>query len=88
MPNGNEFLNDMEFEDRLTELGDDQLELIKFVARQEYETHKVLKAHDKRISLLENRDLKTFSVTSGIGAIIGSGIIIASEFIYNHFVRG
>ena len=68
------FLDDVNFENQITELGDNQLELIKFVARQQYSASKVLVSHDKRLNKLEARDRKAFGISGGIGGLIGAGI--------------
>ena len=83
MPNDKEILNDMEFESHLAEMGDNQLELIKFVARQQYKMSKLCPIHNKRIKALENKDKKMFGLTGGVGGIIGA--IVAS--IIDYFAR-
>ncbi len=51
----NEMLSDLEFENQMNALGDDQLGLIKFVARQQYDAGKVIAEHGKRISQRRSR---------------------------------
>ncbi len=79
MPNG--MLNDLEFENRLTELGDNQLELTKFVARQQFASSKLVALHDTRINSLENGDRKASSIAGGISGTV-TAIIIG---IINYF---
>jgi len=76
-----EFLNDMEFETKLNEMGDNQLELLKFVARQQYQTSKLCPVHNARIKSLENKNKKLFGVVGSIGAIIGSIIAVIVDYI-------
>jgi len=75
MPNGKEFLSDLEFEHQLDERGDNQPELIRFIARQQFSTSKILFLHDKRIKSLEKQNKKMFSLVGGAGAIIGTAVI-------------
>ena len=81
MPDNNGILSDLEFENQINDLGDNQLELIKFVARQQYSSSKVLIVHDKRLSKLEARDRKTFGISGGIGGIIGAAIASAVDYL-------
>lgn len=81
MPDGKEMLNELEFESRLQEFGDNQLELLKFVARQQFQTSKILPHHNKRITNLENRDRKAFGVSGGIGGIIGATIASVIDYL-------
>ena len=52
MPEEIDMLEDAEFENQINEMGDDQPALIKFVARQQFATSKVLVSHGKRIRSL------------------------------------
>ena len=81
MPNG--MLNDLEFENQLNDMGDDQPELIKFVARQQFTSSKLLAVHDKKISDLENGDRKTSSIAGGISGTISSIIIGVISYFTN-----
>ena len=81
MPNG--MLNDIEFENQLNELGDNQLSLIKFVARQQFSTSKLISTNTTRITSLENGDRKMSSILGGIAGTI-TAIIIG---IVNYFVN-
>lgn len=82
MPNG--MLNDLEFENQLSEMGDNQLELIKFVARQQFTSSKLLAIHDTKIATLESGDRKVSTITGGISGTI-TGIIIG---IIAYFTKG
>ena len=73
MPNG--ILNDIEFENQINELGDNQLALIKFVARQQFETCKRCVDHTSRIGILETGSKKISSITGGISGTITAVII-------------
>ena len=81
MPNG--MLNDLEFENQLNTFGDNQLELIKFVARQQFASSKLLTAHDTKITILESGDRKVSSVVGGISGTI-TAIVIS---IISHFTN-
>lgn len=70
----NELLSDMEFEQRLNEFGDNELELLKFLARQQYHTSKLCPIHSKEIKALQNRDNKMMGIVGGIGAFVGWAI--------------
>ena len=77
----NEMLSDLEFENQLNELGDNQLALIKFVARQQFSSSKTLCLHNIQIKTLENGDRKISSIAGGIsGTITGIVIGIISYF--------
>ena len=78
----NEMLNDLEFENRINELGDNQTELIKFVARQQFTSSKLLAIHDTKIASLESGDRKTSGIVGGISGTITAVIIN----IINYFV--
>mgnify|MGYP001567928641 CR=1 FL=1 len=81
MPNG--MLNDLEFENQLSNMGDNQLELIKFVARQQFTSSKLLAVHDKKISDLETGDRKISGITGGISGTITSIIIGIISYLTN-----
>ena len=72
-------LDDLEFENQMNKLGNDQLALTKFNARQVFAMSKILIADDKRITSLERRDRKFFGAVGGIGGAIGAGIVAAIE---------
>lgn len=76
-------LNDLEFENQLNAFGDNQLELIKFVARQQFTSSKLLNIHDNKITALESGDKKVSSITGGIAGTV-TGVIIG---IINYFTN-
>ncbi len=61
MGNEPDMLDDLEFENQINALGDDQPALIKFVARQQFSTGKVLVAHGKRLKSLEGASIRRFA---------------------------
>ncbi len=73
-------LEDAEFENQMNALGDDQPALIKFVARQQFATSKVLITHGRKIKALERRSNRTMGIIGGTGTLIGA--VIASIFEY------
>jgi len=73
-------LNDMDFEQKLNELGDNQTELIKFIARQQYDMSKVCPIHDKRLKKVENRTRKEAGITGGAGAVFGGLVMGAIDY--------
>ena len=79
MANG--MLSDIEFENQINELGYNQLALIKFVARQQFSSSKLLVTHDTRIVTLENGSRKLSGITGGISGTI-TAIIIS---VINYF---
>ena len=80
MLNGKNFLNEMEFEQRLEEMGADQLALLKFIARNQYEMSKLCPIHDRDIKHLQNRSKKEIGASGGIGAIIGAALATAIDY--------
>jgi len=80
---GKDILEEAEFENQLTALGDDQLGLIKFVARQQFDTCKILIDHDKRIKSVEKQNKKLMGVIGSGGAILGTAITA----VLDYFVR-
>ena len=73
MPNGKEMLGDLEFEQRIGELSDRELQ--EFTARQIFEARKVGADHEERIAGLEGRSRKAFMFSGGAGTFVG-GIIV------------
>ena len=73
-------LDELEFERRLNEFGDDQVSLLKFLARQQYQTSKLCPIHDKEIKALQNRTRKELGATGGIGAVFGAAIATAFDY--------
>ncbi len=82
MPNEIDMLEDVEFENQINALGDDQLALIKLVARQQFSTGKVLISHGKRIKKLEGQNKKVFGIVGGAGAILASAIVATLDYIF------
>ncbi len=77
-----DMLEDAEFETLITAIGDDQLALTKFVARQQFTTGKVLVSHGKRLKSLEHKNKRLFGFVGGIGALIATAIMgIADYFL-------
>ncbi len=83
MPNGKEMLNELDFENKINELGENQLELIKFLARQQYTANKILLLHEGRIAFVEKKDTKVFGLVGGGAGFLGA--IIAG--ICDYFLR-
>ena len=77
----NNMLGDLEFENQINELGDNQTELIKFVARQQFSTSKTMVSHGKRIKSLESKNKKMFGFVGGAGAILATAITYRLFFI-------
>jgi len=81
MPNGNYWLNEMEFERALKQMSD--RDLLEFTARQTYSVCLLAQNNEKRISSLEKRNHRIIGTIGGIAGVIGA--IIASAI--NYFVR-
>ena len=80
MPNGNYVNQELEFEKRITGMGD--RDLLEFVARQNYDTSIKLDKHGQRIFLLENQSKKISGIFGGIAGLI-SAIVVGT---INYFV--
>ena len=78
-----DMLEDAECENQINAMGDDQPALIKFVARQQSTTGKVLVAHGKRIRKLEGQNKKTMGLIGAAGAVLATAI---AAFL-DYFVR-
>ena len=78
MQNGQQILNELEFEQHIAKLK--SRELIEFIARQQYDMARVCPAHDKRIKGLEVRRRKELGASSGAGAIIGGLVMGAIDY--------
>ena len=78
-----DMLEDAEFENQITAMGDDQPALIKFVARQQFSTSKVLVDHGKRIKSLESKNKKMMGAVGGAGAILATAITATLD----HFLK-
>ena len=81
MPNGKYILNELDFEKRISGMGD--RDLLEFVARQNYETCIRCEKHNSRITALENQSKKISGIFGGIAGLI-SAIVVG---IVNYFVR-
>ena len=71
----NGMLTDLEFENQINNLGDNQLELIKFVARQQYGSTQIMLKHDIRITALETDSKRISGITGAISGTI-TGVIV------------
>ena len=80
MPDDRDMLKEMDFEKRLNDFGDNQLELLKFVARQQYQTMKLCPMHDSRINKLERTNKKVLVSVGGAGTFVGGLIIGVIEY--------
>lgn len=73
-----DMLDDLEFENQINALGDNQPALIKFVARQQFDTSKILVKHDKRIRNVEKQNKKAFGV---VGIMSASLVAVIDYFL-------
>ena len=80
MPDEDGMLGDMEFEDRLNDLGENQPNLIRFIARQQFATGKVLVTHGKKIKALEKQNRKLFGIIGGGSALVATAITAALDY--------
>ncbi len=78
---GNDMLNDMDFENQMSELGDNLPELVKFVARQAYTTSRLTVSHEKRITDLEGRNNRFFGAVGGISGLLGAAFVKAIDYL-------
>ena len=76
-----EYLDDMEFEAKLDDLGDNEPELIRFIARQQFSTSKVLMDHSRRIKSLEKKNKKAMGVVGASGAILATAAAAFIDYI-------
>jgi len=76
-----DMLEDAEFENQISAMGDNQLELTKFVARQQFTTSKVLVSHGKRIKKLEKQNRKMMGIIGSAGAIFGTAITATIDYM-------
>lgn len=79
MPNGLEFLSDMELENRIKGMND--RELLEFNTRQTYHAHVLSASNERRIVVLEKRDKKFFGFIGSIGTFVGAVIVAFIEFL-------
>ena len=78
MPNGQYFLNDMEFERSINQMSD--RDLLEFTARRTYEVCLLAAENKKRIEKVEASRLKTNGITGGVAGGIAAGIISAVNY--------
>lgn len=76
-----DMLENMEFEERLNDLGDDEPELIRFIARQQFATSKVLVNHGRRIKKVEGQSKRTMGIIGGVGAVIATAFIQTLNYL-------
>lgn len=81
MPNGKNFLNDLELEKYIRYAPD--RELLEFVARQSYETCLSVEKNDKRITSLEKRSNKFTGFIGASGTFFGAAIVATINFFMN-----
>ena len=81
MSNGDEMLDDLEFERQIGKLSDRGLQ--EFTARQVYETRKIVYSNTGRIDNLESNRRKTYAVTGGIGSMIGAAVVAVFNYFFN-----
>jgi hypothetical protein len=81
MPNGQDFLDDIELE-RYIKTAPDR-ELLEFTARKAYESCVKDVEHDKRITALENRSNKVTGAVGSAGAFFGAAIVAIINFFVN-----
>ena len=79
MNNKREFLNDLEFEERLGGMGDRELQ--EFIARQTYSVCTLARSNERRINMLERRGNKFIAIVGGVGAFVGAIIIAVINYI-------
>ena len=79
MSNG-DMIEDMKFENQLTELGDDQPKLIRFVAREQFKSNRILRDHGKRIHRLEGKNKKVMSFIGVTGAVIATAVTATIDY--------
>ena len=75
-----DMLEDAEFENQITEMGDDQPRLLRFVATQQFKTGKVLIDHGKRIKRLEKQNKKVMGAVGGASAILATAITATIDY--------
>ncbi len=80
----NGMMSDIAFENQINELGDNQIALIKFVARQQFASSKLLAIHDTKITSLENGDRKLSSIAGGISGTITAILVGIINYFINH----
>jgi len=81
MPNGNYVNQELDFEKRISGMGDRAL--LEFVARQNYDTIAKLDKHNTRIATLENESKKISGIFGGVAGTITAAVIA----VINYFAR-
>jgi len=79
MNNKREFLNDLEFEEHLSVMGDRELQ--EFIARQTYSVYTLARSNERRINILESRGNKFIGLVGAIGAFVGAIIIAVINYL-------
>jgi len=79
MNNKREFLNDLEFEEHLSGMGDRELQ--EFIARQTYSVYTLARSNERRINILERRGNKFIGIVGAIGAFVGAIIIAVINYL-------
>ena len=77
----NDMLDDLAFENKLTDMEDDLPTLIKFLAREQRSTGKVLVSYGKRIKKIEQRNYRFFGYIGAAGAILGTAITATLDYL-------
>ena len=78
----NEMLEDLEFENEMTEMGDDQLKLVKFSLRQQNKSNKLVASHGRRIRSLEKKNFRLFGFVGLAGAFLGSAFVTIIDYLF------
>ena len=81
MPDEIDMLEDAEFENQMAEMGEDPIALTKFVARNQYQSSKVVNSNVKRIRRLEKQNKKVFGIVGGAGAILATAITASIDYL-------
>ncbi len=94
MPNGNDMLNEMDFNKKLAEMKE-RGELLEFIAEQVYKINRRCPIEAERITIeagritaLEGQNRKMFGVSGGIGGVITGVIIGVGNYIWNKLGQG
>lgn len=81
MPNGLEFLSDLELEKHIQGMND--RELLEFTARQVYDVCNLSASNERRIVGLESHRNKVAGIAGSLGTFVGAGITAAINFFVN-----
>ncbi len=87
MPEHNSIVDDLDFENKINKLGDNQLELIKFIARQVHSTNIIVGDHTTRLNRLESTGRRALQIGGAIGGGIGSAIVAGIYFLTERLRR-